>query len=245
MYRVRWGCEDAATVMQDQLWENSSTRWNEFVSNINDRYLGFLLPQSSISAREITVWKSRKDLQWFSGAIPRHGWNLMRIIDDMVEVAWSLDLAFGFRPYGANGVENERVLLHERAFEALRHRASNPPEGFRKSIGLWRLFSEYDVVSTDFVWLMQGCGLTLDDVAEQVDLFFAKNLTTKYRDAQYPPYFVNQKMKKEFEAEVKQLLAPLDVWLTGAMPQVAEVSLEVLGSDREAEASGESLPAPI
>jgi hypothetical protein len=212
VFRVRWGCEDAARTMEGQLWDYSSARWNEFVSGLNDRYLGFFLP-SSDAARVINNWKLRKDLKWFSIAMPRHGWNILRLIDDVAAVAWRLDLAFGFRPYGATGVQGERTLLHEKAYAALQQKAVSPPEELRAAIRLWKFFTEYNVQSTNFEALMKECGLTLDEVAGQVDRFFEKNLTSRYREGQYPPYFVNDKRKKEFQFEVRRLLAPMDAWL--------------------------------
>ena len=241
VYRVRWGCEDAATNMEEQLWDLSSSRWNEFVSNVNDRYLGYLLPRSSVSPRVLSEWKLRKDLRWFSGAIPRHGWNILRIIDDIVAIAWKLDLAFGFRPFRGQEVQGERVLLHEKAFEMLQERAADPPAAFEKAVGLWRFFSEYDAEATDFVALMRQCDLSLDEVAAQVDAFFEKGLTTRYRGSQYPPYFVNQKVKKEFQLEVRSLLAPLDSWLIGSDSGVAQVSQSVVQETGEEDGTERTL----
>jgi len=224
IYRVRWGCEEAALTMEGQLWEYTSLRWNEYVSNLNERYLGFFLPPVSEVGRVVTTWKFRKDLKWFSIAMPRHGWNILRLIDDLTAIAWKLDLAFGFRPYGPDGVKGEQALLHEQAFEALRQRAVVPPEDCTKGIRLWRFFSEYDANTTDFVALMKESDLTLEEVVEQVDRFFEKGLTTKYREGQYPPYFVIDKKKKEFQEEVKALLTPIDAWLSRK-----EVSQEGVG----------------
>ena len=215
VYRVRWGCEDAALTMEGQLWDYTSQRWNEYVSSLNERYLGFFLPPVNEVGRVVTTWKLRKDLKWFSTAIPRHGWNVLRLIDDLTAIAWKLDLAFGFRPYGAEGVKGERVLLHEQAFEALRQRAVIPPDEYTKGIRLWRFFSEYDANATDFVTLMTESDVTIEDVVGQVDKFFEKNLTSRYREGQYPPYFVNDKKKKEYNEEVRGLLAPMDAWLAG------------------------------
>jgi hypothetical protein len=240
VYRVRWGYDDAASKMEQQLWDNSSPRWEEFVSNVNERYLGYLLPKEQDSERVLTDWKLRKDLKWFSTAIPRHGWNILRQMDDIAAIAWKLDLAFGFRPYGKQGVRGARVLLHEKAFEALRNRAATPPEGFQKAVGLWKFFSEYDAEATDFVALMRECDLSLEDVAAQVDIFFEKNLTTRYRSAQYPPYFVNQKVKKEFLLEVRLLLAPLDAWLSGTNMAMAEASQPASQAESGIDRSDES-----
>jgi hypothetical protein len=214
IYRVRWGCEEAALTMEGQLWDYTSLRWNEYVSNLNERYLGFFLPPASEIGRVVTTWKLRKDLKWFSIAIPRHGWNILRLIDDLTAIAWKLDLAFGFRPYGPEGVKGEQALLHEQAFEALRQRAVLPPEEYTKGIRLWRFFSEYDANATDFVTLMKESDLALEDVVEQVNRFFDKGLTSRYREGQYPPYFVNDKKKKEFQEAVRGLLTPFDSWLS-------------------------------
>ena len=62
---------------------------------------------------------------------------------------------------------------------------------------------------------MRECGLTLDDIQGQIAKFFASDLTSQYREGQYPPYFINAKKKKEFQEAVKDLLRPMDKWLTG------------------------------
>ena len=213
VFRVKWGWEEAAKLMEKQLWENSEARWGEFVGGLDPRYLGFFLPMSEENPRIVSNWKLRKDLKWFSVEVPKHGWNTLRLIDDIIEIAWKLDLGFGFRPFGPSGVESERILLHEKAYESLRALAEAPPEELRHGIRLWRFFSEYDVEGTDFVELMNGCDLTLEDVVAQVNKFFAKGLTSMYRGGQYPPYFINDKMKKEFKIEVRSLLNPMESWL--------------------------------
>jgi hypothetical protein len=213
VFRVKWGWEEAAKLMEKQLWENTEARWGEFVSGLDRRYLGFFLPMSEENPRVVSNWKLRKDLKWFSVEVPKHGWNTLRLIDDIIEIAWKLDLGLGFRPFGPAGVENERVLLHEKAYESLRDLAEPPSEELRQGIRLWRFFSEYDVEGTDFVELMKECDLALEDVVAQVNEFFAKGLTSMYREGQYPPYFINDKMKKEFKIEVRSLLNPMEYWL--------------------------------
>lgn len=219
VYRVKWGFEDCARTMLDQLWDHTSHRWDEYVANVNERYIGFFLAPNSDNGRVISAWGLSRELNWFCDAIPGHGWNVMRIIEDATAVAWETDLAFGFRSFGEEGVGREMALLHERAFEALRRKALAPPEGALIALRLWKFFSEYDVKATDFVALMQDCGLSLEQVVEQVDRFFAKNLSSRYREGQYPPYFVNDKKKKEFKEEVLRLLRPMDAWLSkGELP---------------------------
>jgi hypothetical protein len=216
VYRVKWGCEEAARVMLGQLWDHASIRWNEYVSSMDDRYLGFFMPSKAENQRVVTTWKLRNDLKWFSIAIPRHGWNVLRIIDDLTAIAWKLDLAFGFRTYGAEGVQGERVLLHDEAYDTLLERAVFPADEIRRSINLWRFFSEYNLEATNFEELINECELTREEVVTQVEKFFAKNLTSHYNEEQYPPYFVNDKAKKEYQEEVRGLLSPMDLWLSRA-----------------------------
>ncbi len=214
VFRVRWGCEDSARTMEERLWENSSGRWETFVSELDDRYLGFFLPEADEGARVVSNWKLGNDLKWFSVEMPQHGWKVLDMMEDLTEVAWKLDLAFGFRPFGADGVGGQRALLHAKAYEVLKNRKQAPPEELRRLIRLWKFFSEYDVEATDFVALMKDCGLTLEEIIEQVKRFFALGLTSQYRDGQYPPYFIDEKKKKEFQAAVRGLLQPMDVWLS-------------------------------
>jgi hypothetical protein len=214
VYRVKWGFEDTAKMMEKQLWDLASAHWNEFVAGADERYLGFFLPDTEEGSRIITTWKVRKDLKWFSVEIPQRGWNVLRLIDDVISVAWKLDLAFGFRPFDGEGVQGERVLLHSEAYASLKERAVPPSEDLVNGIRLWRFFSEYDVNTTDFVALMKECGLSLDQVVGQVKAFFQDGLTSQYRDGQYPPYFVNDKKKKEFQLAVRALLDPMDAWLS-------------------------------
>ncbi len=214
-FRVRWGCEDAAKEMENQLWDHASKWWEGFVQQLNERYLGFVLPTTDEGARVVMNWKLSKELKWFSVEVPRQGWEVLRFVDDLTAVALKLDLAFEYREFGSGGVRGRRVLLHQRAYDGLKARKVPPPEELRKSIRLWKFFSEYDVNATDFVALMKDCDLTLDDIQGQIAKFFALDLTSQYREGQYPPYFINDKKKKEFQAAVKGLLNPMDEWLMG------------------------------
>ena len=145
--------------------------------------------------------------------MPRQGWRILGIIDDISEVAWKLDLAFGYRSFDVEGAGAPRTLLHAKAYELLKNKRAEPPQELIKSVRLWRFFSEYDVHATDFVALMQECNLPLEEIIEQVNKFFAANLTSQYREGQYPPYFINDKKTKEFKQAVKDLLRPMDAWL--------------------------------
>jgi hypothetical protein len=235
VFRVRWGFEDTAKTMDKQLWEHSSERWQEFVSQVDERYLGFILPQDGEGPRVITNWKLSNELKWFSVEIPTYGWRILRMMEDLTEVAWKLDLAFGFRPVGPEGVLGPRVLLHEEAYEALKKRQVSPPEEFRTAIKLWKFFSQYDTESTNFEALMEECGLQISDVVEQSKKFFSMDLTSQYREGQYPPYFINDKKKKEFPVAVRNLLAPVEAWLshsdTPAQPQVEAVEVQAPQED--------------
>lgn len=211
--RVRWGSEAAAEEMEDQLWAHGSTRWEEFVSQLDERYLGLFMTGSDADGRIPNNWKLGKELRWFSFEVPSQGWKILGIIGDITEIAWKLDLAFGFRPFMPDGVRAPQALLHKKAFEVLKGKRVAPPEELLRSIRLWRFFSEYDVNSTDFVGLMRECDLTLDDVVRQVGVFFSMNLTSEYREGQYPPYFVNDKKKKEFQQAIRDLLQPMNSWL--------------------------------
>jgi len=225
VFRVRWGCEAAAEAMEDQLWSHASERWEEFVAQLDERYLGLFMPNTE-GGRVINDWKLGKELRWFSVEVPRQGWKILGMMDDISSVAWKLDLAFGFRLFDAEGVKTPRVLLHERAYELLKKRRVEPPTELMKSIRLWRFFSEYDAQATDFVSLMKECDLSLDEIVEQVGKFFSRGFTSEYRDGQYPPYFINDKKTKEFRLAVRDLLRPMDAWLLHqAMAQAAPRSL--------------------
>ena len=214
VFRVKWGCEGAAKTMQDELWAHAALRWEEFVAQLDERYLGFFLPASDEGARITSNWKLSKELRWFSAQVPRQGWKILAMMEDVTEVAWKTDLAFGFRPFNSDGVQAPKVLLHEQAYDMLKARKTSPPEELIQRIRLWKFFSEYDVNSTDFVALMRDCSLTLEEVSNQVKKFFEMNLTSQYREGQYPPYFINDKKKKEFRAAVRDLLGPMDSWLS-------------------------------
>jgi len=221
VFRVRWGCEVAAKTMENQLWDHSSQRWEEFVSQVDERYLGLFIPSAG-DGRVTTAWKLGKELRWFSVEVPRQGWKILGMIDDITEVAWKLDLAFGYRSLSTEGVQAPRVLLHAKAYDVLKRRRVEPPEGLIRAIRLWRFFSEYDVHATDFVALMKECNLTLEEIVEQVNRFFSSNLTSQYREGQYPPYFINDKKKKEYQQAVQELLRPMDAWLLRKVaPQVS------------------------
>ena len=228
VFRVRWGCDAAAEAMEDQLWTHASDRWEELVAQLDERYLGLIMPTGE-GGRVINDWKLGKELRWFSVELPRQGWKLLGIMDDISEVAWKLDLAFGYRLFDAEGVKTPRVLLHDKAYGLLKNKRVEPPTDLMKSIRLWRFFSEYDVHATDFVALMKECNLGLDEIVEQVTKFFSGNLTSEYRDGQYPPYFVNDKKRKEFKQAVRDLLQPMDAWLLrkDIAPGAPQVSAEV------------------
>ena len=173
--------------MEGELWEHSAERWEEYVSQLDGRYLGFFLPGGGEAGRVANDWKLSRELKWFSVKIPRQGWKILGMIDDISEVALRLDLAFAYRPHGADGVRGTRVLLHERAYDSLGRAKVVPRDELVKSIRLWRFFSEYDSNSTDFVKLMKECVLTLEEVRGQIEKFSALDLTSQYREGQYPP----------------------------------------------------------
>ena len=214
VFRVRWGCEGAAKAMEAELWNHASHRWVEFVSQLDGRYLGFFLPGPEDEGRVVSNWKLGTELKWFSVEVPRQGWKILGIMDDVTEVAWKLDLAFGYRPFGPEGPQGPRVLLHGRAYELLSAKKDPPPPELLRSIRLWRFFSEYDVSSTDFVALMKQCRLSLEEVAGQVGRFFELGLTSQYRSGQYPSYFINDKKNKALAAAGRGLLRPVDMWLS-------------------------------
>ena len=194
---------------------------------MDNRYLGFFLPQTYEDSRIVDLWKTRKDLKWFGVELHGFGWNILRMIDDVVAIGWALDLAFGFRRFGPEGILGERTLLHKKAYESLKRRADAPPYQIMTAIKLWKFFSEFEPAESDVVTLMKECGVTLDEVQAQVKAFYEKGLTTPYRDSQYPPYLVVDKMKKRYKEEVRNLLGPMEVWLSDREPVtmiVAEVS---------------------
>jgi len=123
---------------------------------------------------------------------------MFAMTDDVTGVAWKLDLAFGFRPFGPDGIQAPRVLQHKKAYELVKTRIVPPPDELLRSIRLWRFFSGHDVHATDFLAQWKGCGLSLDEVMDH--------------------YFMNDK-KKEFKQAVRDLLLPMDTSLSRAEPR--------------------------
>ena len=214
VFRVKWGYDAATRWLEKRLWQNASDRWEEFVDGLDERYLGFVLPMTYDHARIIEFWKARKDLKWFGVEFEGFGWNILRLIDDIVAVGWALDLAFGYRSFGPGGIEGNRTLLHKKAYESLKRQAAVPPDSIITGIKLWKLFSQFEPAETDFVKLMKECDVTIEEVQRQVGTFYEKGLTSRYRDTQYPPFLLVEKMKKQYQEEVRRLLNPMEVWLT-------------------------------
>ena len=223
VFRVKWGYDAAAQKLEKQLWQNASARWQEFVDGLDERYLGFVLPMTYERARIIEFWKARKDLKWFGVELEGAGWNILRLMDDIVEVGWALDLAFGYRSFGPGGIEGNRTLLHKKAYESLKRRAVVPSDSIITGIKLWKFFSRFEPAETDVVELMKECGVTLKEVQRQVKAFYEKGLTSPYRDSQYPPYLVVDKMKKQYQEEVRGLLSPMEAFL-GRKEPAPEIS---------------------
>jgi len=213
VFKVKWGYDSAARFLEKQVWENASARWQEFVDGLDERYLGFVLPMSYENARVVELWKTRKDLKWFGVELEGFGWDVLRLIDDIIAVGWALDLAFGYRSFGPGGIEGTRTVLHKRAFESLKKRAVVASDFIITGIKLWRFFTQFEPELTDVVGLMNECGVTLEEVQRQVKSFYEKGLTSPYRESQYPPFLVNDKMKKQYEVEVRRLLSPMEMWL--------------------------------
>lgn len=213
VFRVKWGYDAAAKWLEKQLWQNASARWEEFVDGLNERYLGFTLPMTYERARVVEFWKARDDLKWFGVELEGFGWDILRLIDDIVAVGWTLDLAFGYRSFGPDGIEGNRTLLHKKAYESLKRRAVVPSYFIITGIKLWRFFSQFEPAETDIVKLMKECDVTLEEVQRQVTAFYEKGLTSPYRDSQYPPYVVVDKMRKQYLEEVRGLLSPMEMWL--------------------------------
>lgn len=93
-----------------------------------------------------------------------------------------------------------------------------PPDSIITGIKLWKFFSRFEPAETNVVELMKECGVTFEDVQRQVKVFYEKGLTSPYRDTQYPPYLVVDKMKKQYQEEVRGLLSPMEIWLRGKEP---------------------------
>lgn len=218
VFRVKWGYEAAARLLERRLWQNASARWQEFVDGLDERYLGFVLPMTYEHARIVEFWKTRKDLKWFGIELEGAGWNILRLMDDIVAVGWALDLAFGYRSFGPGGIGGSRTLLHKKAYESLKKQAVVPHDSIITGIKLWKFFSRFEPAETDVVELMKECGVTLEDVQRQVKVFYEKGLTSPYRDTQYPPYLVVDKMKKQCQEEVRGLLGPMETWLREKEP---------------------------
>ena len=246
VFMVKWGCEAAAQEMEAQLWEHGGSRWKEFIAQLDERYLGLFLPGANGEGRVVNTWKLGKELRWFSVEVPSQGWKILGMIDDISEVAWKLDLAFGFRSFGPEGVKGPQVLLHRNAYESLGRRRVPPPTELMRSVRLWRFFSEYDVNSTDFVALMKDCSLSLEEVVRQVNAFFTAELTSQYREGQYPLYFINDKKKKEFQQAVRDLLQPMNSWLLrkDALVVMPETPLAKVESATSVPATSEPVRRP-
>ena len=213
VYRLKWGYEATARRLEKQLWENASSRWDEFVATLDDRFLGFFLPLSYEEARVVDYWKSRKDLKWFGVQVEGIGWDVLRLIEDVMAVGYAVDLAFGYRPFDAANIESQRTLLHKKAFESLKEKAKVAPEAYRRGIKLWKFFTEFEPAESDVVKLLGECGLSPEEVEVQVGAFHDAGLTTAYRATQYPPFLVVDKRKKDFEVAVRELLSPMEAWL--------------------------------
>jgi hypothetical protein len=232
VFRVKWGYDAAAKWLEKQLWQNTSARWEEFVEGLDERYLGFVLPMTYEHARVIEFWKARKDLKWFCVELEGFGWDILRLIDDIVAVGWTLDLAFGYRSFGPEGIEGNRTLLHKKAYESLKRRAVVPSYFIITRIKLWRFFSQFEPAETDIVKLMKECDVTLEEVQRQVKAFYEKGLTSPYRDSQYPPYVVVDKMRKQYLEEVRGLLSPMEMWLKRKELAPEILSLEAVQAEQ-------------
>jgi hypothetical protein len=214
VFRVKWGYDAATRWLEKQLWQNASDRWEEFAAGLDERYLGFVLPMTYEHARVIESWKTRNDLKWFGVEFEGFGWNILRLIDDIIAVGWALDLAFGYRSFGPDGIEGNRTLLHKKAYESLKRRAIVPSDSIVTGIKLWKFFSQFEPWESDVVNLMNECGVTIGEIQKQVNTFYEKGLTSRSRDSQYPPFLVVDKMKKQYREEVRGLLSPMETWLT-------------------------------
>ena len=53
-----------------------------------------------------------------------------------------------------------------------------------------------------------------EDVRAQVRVFRESGLTTQYRESQYPPFLVVEKMKKKYTEAVEALLTPMKLWIS-------------------------------
>ena len=147
-------------------------------------------------------------------------------------MGWALDLAFGYRSFGPGGIEGNRTLLHKKAYESLKKRAVVPPDSIITGIKLWKFFAQFEPAETDIVALMKECGVTLEEVQRQVKAFYEMGLTSPYRDSQYPPYLVVDKMKKRYQEEVKGLLNPMENFLRRKEPKPDTRLLEAVQSER-------------
>jgi hypothetical protein len=213
VFRVKWGYDAAAKFLERQVWQNASARWEEFVEGLDERYLGFVLPMSYEGARVVELWKTRNDLKWFGVELEGFGWDVLRLIDDIIAVGWALDLAFGYRSFGPGGIEGTRTVLHKKAYESLKKRAVVPSDFIITGIKLWRFFSQFEPSETNVVALLKECGVSLEEVQRQVKSFYEKGLTSPYRESQYPPYLVLDRMKERYQEEVRGLLSPMEKWL--------------------------------
>jgi len=214
-FRVRWGYDSAARSATRMLWDNASPQWEKFADRLDRRCLGLLLPSSYEGGRVVESWKKSKEAEWLSPEVEGLDKKLLSTLSDVIGVSCSLDLAFGYSTFGQRGIDGRWTVLHESAYDSLKKRAVSPPSSLMAGVKLWRFFSQYVPAESDIVKLMKECGLTIDDVRAQVNSFHEMGLTTRYRESQYPPFLVVEKMKKVYSQAVKHLLDPLKQWMEG------------------------------
>jgi len=214
LFKVRWGFDSAARSASRMLWDSARSRWEEFASGLDRRCLGLMLSPSYEEGRVVESWKNRKAVEWVGPEVEGLDKRLISTISEVVRVGYSLDLAFGFSSFGQHGVDGRWTLLHQSAYDSLKEKAEIPSRSLRTGIGLWRFFSRYDPAESEIVKLMKECELTLDDVKAQVNMFCHMGLTTRYRESQYPPYLVIEKMKKGYEDAIEALIEPTKRWVS-------------------------------
>jgi len=212
VFRVRWGYDSAARSAARRLWDGASSSWEKFADGLDGRCLGLLLPSSYEEGRLVESWKHREEAAWLGTEVEGLDKKMLSMVNEVLAAGYSLDLAFGYSSFDQSGVNGRWTLLLRSAYDSLRERAEPLPLALVTGARLWRFFSQYEPAESDIVKLMRECGLTLEDVRAQVNTFYERGLTTRYRESQYPPFLVVEKMKKAYRQAVDSLFNPSKVW---------------------------------
>lgn len=218
VFRVKWGYESAALSAARRLWEDVSSRWEKFADGLDKRYLGLVLPETYEGARVVESWKNRREAEWLGAEVDGLDRKMLDMVNGVIGAGFALDLAYSYSSFGERGVDGRWTLLHKNAYETLKGRAERLPLPLANGVRLWRFFSRYDPAESDIVKLMKECGLALEEVRGQVNMFYRMGLTTSYRESQYPPFLVHEKVRNAYKQTIDGFLIPVKLWVASRDP---------------------------